>query len=451
VFFDRIGPRWELLTSGRDTGLLRWPVQSEGPAGPCLRLGPPRQLSPLPRADFARSPEGRTLAAVYQPRDPIQVLDVERGVVRQELGVHPQGDGLHALSADGRWVASCGWHSDLVRLWDARSGQMVRQWDHCPRAAVFFTPDSRALVISLEDEVSFWDLESGQRVRRLRREVTGYPGYVAFSPDGRLMALEMAPAVIHLKDVATERTVAKLEDPHGDRAKWIGFTPDGRQLVTVATYAKAIHVWDLGLIRERLQEMGLDWDWPEFSPADPRGQAARPLTVAVVRGDPADPALEREQKARQAIERERRAVAAHPDWPMACNNLAWVYLTAPEPLRDVKAALALAEKAVRLDPQDPGYRNTLGVACYRAGRYRQAVEAMRPNLENQADAGLACDLYFLAMSCHRLGEADRARDYYAWAVRWTRMQPGLSARQLEELDAFRAEAAELLGIDPKKD
>jgi hypothetical protein len=64
---------------------------------------------------------------------------------------------------------------------------------------------------------------------------------------------------------------------------------------------------------------------------------------------------------------------------------------------------------------------------------------------------LAFDLYFLAMSHHRLGEAARARDYYDWAVRWTRSQRGLSAGHLEELTVFRAEAAELLGIDKKKD
>src|SRR5207302_3457184 len=101
---------------------------------------------------------------------------------------------------------------------------------------VFFTPDSRTLVISEHDAYSFWDLDTGQRVRRLRRDVIDYPGYVAFASDGRLMALEMAPAVIHLKEVATGRTVAKLEDPHRDRATWLGFTPDGTQLVTAARH-----------------------------------------------------------------------------------------------------------------------------------------------------------------------------------------------------------------------
>ena len=139
-----------------------------------------------------------------------------------------------ALSGDGRWAASSGWHSDRVRLWNADTGQMVHEWVVGKRTLVFFTPDSRALIISRGDEFSFWDVETLQPIRRLRRDVAQFPGCVAFSPDGRLMALEMAPAVIHLKEVATGRTVARLEDPHGDRATWQGFTPDGTQLVVVA-------------------------------------------------------------------------------------------------------------------------------------------------------------------------------------------------------------------------
>src|SRR5436190_18203003 len=97
------------------------------------------------------------------------------------------------------------------------------------------------------------------------------------------MALEMAPAVIHLIEAATGRTVAKLEDPIGDRATWQGFTPDGTQLVVVAKYARAIHVWDLRAIRSRLKDMNLDWDWPEFPPAgEPRSPPAGPPVVSVV-------------------------------------------------------------------------------------------------------------------------------------------------------------------------
>jgi hypothetical protein len=95
------------------------------------------------------------------------------------------------------------------------------------------------------------------------------------------MALEMAPGVTHLKDAASARTVAKLEDPRGDRACWMSFTPDGTQLVVTATYAHAIHVWALRAIRQRLKAMGLDWDWPEFPPEGRAGPAAQPPKVEV--------------------------------------------------------------------------------------------------------------------------------------------------------------------------
>ena len=83
------------------------------------------------------------------------------------------------------------------------------------------------------------------------------------------MALEMTPGVIHLQEVISGRTVAKLEDPYGDLSTWMQFTPDGTQLIVAARYAGAIHRWDLRAIRARLKTMNLDWDWPEFPPSPP--------------------------------------------------------------------------------------------------------------------------------------------------------------------------------------
>jgi serine/threonine protein kinase/WD40 repeat protein len=437
------------IITGGVQGLRRWPITCDGPAGRHWRLGPPQRLSPLGRVWITRRPDGATLAAVTQDGGANQLVDLETGAVRRSLGLHAQGE-VRALSADGRWAASCGWHSDRVRLWDANTGEKVKEWVVGKWTLVFFTPDSRHLIISRGDAFSFWDVETLRLVRRLPREHSPFPGHVAFSPDGRLMALEMAPAVLHIKEVATGRTVAKLEDPHGDRAQWLGFTPDGTQLVVVSKYAGAIHLWDLRAIRTRLKDMNLDWDWTEFSPT-PAGGPAVPETVEIALGELAPPTLTREQRARQDIERLRREIEAKPNAAWAHNDLAWTYLTAPGELRDVKAALPLAEKAARLAPANTLIRNTLGLAYYRAGRYRDAVEVLRPNLDKQADRALAYDLYFLAMSYHRLGEPARGRDYYDWAVRWVATQRDLKADVLEELNAFRVEAEELLGIDRAKE
>ena len=73
-----------------------------------------------------------------------------------------------------------------------------------------------------------------------------------------------------------------------------------------------------------------------------------------------------------------------------------------------------------------------------------------PTSTEQEDWALAFDLYFLAMSHHRLGETARARDYYDWAVRWARSNEASTPDNLEELTAFRAEAEELLRIESRK-
>ena len=53
---------------------------------------------------------------------------------------------------------------------------MVHEWVLGKQTLVFFTPDSRTLIIARGDEFSFWDVETLQPIRRLRRDVAQFPG-----------------------------------------------------------------------------------------------------------------------------------------------------------------------------------------------------------------------------------------------------------------------------------
>jgi serine/threonine protein kinase/WD40 repeat protein len=268
-------------------GLRRWSIQGSEIETNGLRLGPPQLLAlPITPWRIALDRDGSTLAVVSQPGGAAMLIDPDDGRAAGPLLAHPSASCV-ALSHDARWIATSGWHSHAVRLWRAEDGKMIKEWNVVTNANVFFTPDSRTLIICDGDEFRFWDVETLQMTHRVRRDVPLYPGHVAFSPDGLLMALEMAPGVIHLKEVKTTRTVAKLQDPGGDRSTWMGFSPGGTQLVVAAQYARAVHVWDLRLIRVRLKTIGLDWDWPEFAAAteaDPSRQPdpKRPLRIEVI-------------------------------------------------------------------------------------------------------------------------------------------------------------------------
>jgi serine/threonine protein kinase/WD40 repeat protein len=269
VFF-RSGGR-ELVTCGAG-GVNRWRLEHRQEFPRQLRVGPPTSIPvPIVPHRAAINADGSVVAVVSEANgtavavklpDPASIGS--ESVTKNFMFTHPAAGSI-ALSRSGRWLATAGWHSAWVRLWDTHTGRKVHEWSPGEWDQVFFTPDSNALVISRGEEFSFWDVETLQPIRRIHREVTLYPGHVGFSADGRLMALEMAPGVIHLKDVATARTVARLHDPNGDRANWIGFTPDGTQLAVVAHYARCVHMWDLRAIRTHLKSMGLDWDWPPFA------------------------------------------------------------------------------------------------------------------------------------------------------------------------------------------
>jgi WD40 repeat protein len=415
------------VTGGRN-GLFLWPARPDPARPDVLCVGPPRQLAPGVGAVVAdgtvASADGRVVAVPHF--DSTVVLHRDRADRRVSLG--PQFDVRYAaVSPDGRWVVTCShWHvgrSTSARVWDSETGQPIHNLplDGITHAA--FSPDGRWLVTrtsgTAESSCHLWEVGTWREVRRFDYAV----------------------------ETETGREVARLTGPGPTGDLPACFTPDGTRLI--AASPGSLSVWDLRLIRQQLKELGLDWDWPDFPPAGPASRA--PLRVEVRTGDVARVTLTPEQKARQAIDRYSGEVQANPDSARACNNLAWAYLTAPGSLRDVKAALPLAEKAVRLEPKSAVYRNTLGAAYYRAGRCRDAVETLRPNLESQKDADLAFDLYFLAMSYHQLGEPVRARDYYDWAVRWTKAQPSLSEGHLEELRRFGAEAAEVLEINNRKD
>ena len=137
-----------------------------------------------------------------------------------------------------------------------------------------------------------------------------------------------------------------------------------------------------------------------------------------------------------------KSLDVDPKNPLAVNNVAWVLATCQEErLRDPARAVELARQAVALAPMDSSYRNTLGVAHFRAGNWTEAIPQLQKSIELSQD-GLPYNCFFLAMAHWQLGEKNPAREWYDKAVRW------MDANQPkdEQLLRFRAESTELLGL-----
>jgi WD40 repeat protein len=259
----------ELLTCGPVDGLRRWGIVTNTEPEGGLVLGPFHRIKlPFAPRRMARGRDDRTLAVVGESAGQCVILDLVNESVRVAQMPHAMA-GYVAVSPDAERLATSGWHSDRVKVWDGPSGKLIKDLAVGKASPVFFTPDNREMIVARGIEFTFYDRNSLEVSRRMPRDIGLNPGHAAFTADGKLMALEMAPGLIHLKEISSGRTVAKLEDPHGDHSTWMSFTGDGTQLVVAARYASAIHRWDLRAIRTRLKAMNLDWDWPEFSAPPP--------------------------------------------------------------------------------------------------------------------------------------------------------------------------------------
>ncbi len=148
-------------------------------------------------------------------------------------------------------------------------------------------------------------------------------------------------------------------------------------------------------------------------------------------------------KAREAADRAAANMYL-PRSPQALNNRAWRLLTGPPGNRDPAKALELIQKAVKVEPDEATYLNTLGVALYRNGRFTEAIATLEKSLAAGNGHWDAFDLYFLAMSHAKVGDAAWAKDEFDRAVAWVEQQKNLPGDHATELAQFRQEAEKVL-------
>jgi len=151
---------------------------------------------------------------------------------------------------------------------------------------------------------------------------------------------------------------------------------------------------------------------------------------------------------KDSIDALKKAVELDSKNAQLNNNLALYLAISPDTqLRDPKYARELAKNAVALTPEDGSFWNTLGIADYRAGDWKHAIEALKKSDELYKGDRASFNAFFLAMAHWRLDEKEEARRCYDRAVAWMEKNTPEDKR----LKRFRAEAMELLGAGEKKD
>src|SRR5262249_6170045 len=106
---------------------------------------------------------------------------------------------------------------------------------------------------------------------------------------------------------------------------------------------------------------------------------------------------------------------------------------------DPERAIALAKQTLQQSLKDSASWTTLGTALYRAGTGKAALTSLEKAVDLRS-SGEALDWFFLAMAHGRLGDKDKATQYYERAIHWMEEHPADS----KDLRRIRVEAVTLL-------
>jgi tetratricopeptide (TPR) repeat protein len=152
-------------------------------------------------------------------------------------------------------------------------------------------------------------------------------------------------------------------------------------------------------------------------------------------------ALAQQEEFAGAIAEYHTAVQLEPDFAAAHNGLARAFGSATDPRwRNATEALRHARAAVALDPTSAETYNTLALAEFRSGHWKESVAASEKSMALRKGPD-ASDWFLQALAHWQNGAKDEARRWFDKAVGWTREQ----APQSAELRQIWTEAAELLG------
>jgi serine/threonine protein kinase/WD40 repeat protein len=242
-------------------GVLYWPAQPDPSGKDQLRVGPPRQVVSQGGNRLGMSSDAQVLAVPQQRR--IAVLDRRRP--GRLVSVTEQFDlRFAAVSPDGRRLIAGSHEWDGLtsssRVWDVETGQQIADFLTRGRSVAQFSPNGRwAAVGTYGQGCRLWDTAGWRPVRHYENADNCF----SFSPGSRMLAVSDQLGVIRLVEVETGAEVMRLTSPEPIWFSSVTFAPTGNWLLATDENMRTIYVWDLPLLRTRLDELGLGLEWPE--------------------------------------------------------------------------------------------------------------------------------------------------------------------------------------------
>jgi WD40 repeat protein len=229
------------------TGRVRCRITDAKDEPDCLQLSPDGKLLAVAYR------KAETLVRFYDARTGLEVGQLARGqkeATLRPVGLQFSSDGGRLavrMVKDDKWDAV--WVLDRTRQ-DAPVRLAAAKWRGGP---VAFSPDGKALALLTSPwrtgkaRITLWDPATGKQLRDLGSHPTPSAGLV-FAPDGKTL-VSLLTDEVRWWDLEAGKALPRLHDKPATAAV---FAPDGRTLALAVS--KAIYLFDV-VRRERLREL----------------------------------------------------------------------------------------------------------------------------------------------------------------------------------------------------
>ena len=151
-----------------------------------------------------------------------------------------------AFSPDGKTIANGS--RDTIRFWDTITGEEKDALTGLPEHInnLSFSPDGKTIVSVTwgDGEVCISDRITGKLKKTFTVEMTDNVFSIAFSPDGKIVAIGNSDGNIYLSDLNTGKLMQKLTG-HSEDVQRVVFSPDGKTLASSSYLDETVRLWDV--------------------------------------------------------------------------------------------------------------------------------------------------------------------------------------------------------------